>query len=436
MPAPAELSADETDSATDEAFDDFPNEDEVEGAVDADEEDSGDLDTGGEQLDDAGEDDGSASNGTDEGAEARVDSGPKGEQKRDTATGKFKGEAKEPTDEEKAVEAAKPKWEPFAVSVDRKSVAIPEAVLSKVNGHHMLAIKDADFPRFQQRIQRGALADSMWRGLNEAVAEMEEQRAIDAEGPKSKSDAEIEASTILEYLQEKVELEDGTVTTRMALAVPTKRELDWLADRVARRQLEHKNTFATERKTFVDKRAEERAAASAQNDEPEAQLRGLAALVMDMADEQSEFPQEVKDLFKGVTEAEMKAIYGDLMPIRRSVFWKEGKDWFSNTELILSTAKASLAKLRAATPGKKPGTPAAGSKTRRAEQLNKGSNSTSLKSRRAPLNPGKSGTPGKRSEEPRETAHSKAGAAEAKYRQTTRQFLNSPDFDIPDDGDE
>lgn len=443
MPSPAvELNAEEKEDLTEEAFDDFPSEDEVEGAVDADDEEAEEVETGGETLDDdPAEGDGSSTNGTDEGAEARTDSGPKGEKKtpdQDPKTGKFlpkDGKAGEAAAGEKKEEPAKPQWERFAVNMDGKAVPIAEATLTRVNGHHMLAIKDADFPRFQQRMSKAVLADQMWRGLQDAVSELEEARAIEAEGPKSKGDMEIEADTVLEFLKGKVQLEDGTVTTRMAL-VASAEQLAWLADRVKMKQLEHKSAYETERKTFVDKRAEDRATKAAEGEEPETQLRGIGSILMDMANEASEFPQEVKALFKGATQEEIKGIFADLVPIRRSVFWKEGKEWFSNTELILNTAKASLARLRATTPAKAGTTVSTSDKTKRAERLNKGSTTTSLKTRRTPLNPGKTGTTEKKPEgEQRENSHTRAQKAEAKYRQTTRSFMNNPGFDIDDEED-
>lgn len=436
MATRVELDA-EDEAAAEEAFDDFnPTDSEIEDVVEGDEEEEG-LDTGGETLDDgpAEKDDGSATNGDDEGAEARTDAAPKGERTRDE-TGKFKkGEAPDAKAGTEVKKPEAPKWEKFAVAVDRRNVPIDEALVTKSGDHHILAIKSTDFPRFQQRMGRAVLADQMWRPLNEAVAELEEARALVAEGPKQQTDGEIEAQTIIEYLNEEVQLTDGTKTTRMALAIPDPRELTWLTDRVKRRQLEYKQKYETDKTAFVTKRQETRAAEATESSEPETQLRGIASIVLDFANEQSDNPQEIKDLFKGVTEAEMKAVYGALVPLRRSLYWKEGKEWFADTQLIYNTARQEIAKLRAAaTPGK-PGTPATTDKTRRGERLNKGSSTTSLKTKRAPLDPAKRHPRGSDSEA-KENSHTRAQRNEDSYRKATRSYMNSPGFDLGDDDEE
>lgn len=440
MPS-VDLNAEEKE-ITDEAFDDFElTDDQVEEAVDAEDEEDDAVETGGESLDDDA--DGKKEEVVDdgEGAEAGTDTGPKGEKKRDPKTGQFAKDGQKTGEEKtgdaaaaaaaagekKPAEAAKPQWEKLSVNVEGKALPIPEAMLSKVNGHHMLAIKDAEFPRFQARMSKAVIAEQMWRPLQEAVAALEEQRAIDAEGPKSTTDKEIEADTIIEFLQGKVKLEDGSEVTRMSL-VATPQEVAWLADRVKVKQLEHKAKFTTDRQEFITKRQEAAAAKAAETEEPETQLRGMAQTLFEMVKEHPDF--------KDVSQDQVREIYKALVPIGRSVFWKDPKDgWVANTELMYATAKDVLAKARAATPAK-PGTTAGTSdKTKRAERLNKGSNSTSLKNKRTPLNPGKTGTTEKRKESERETSHSKAAAADAKYRQTTRDYLKSPGFDIPDDED-
>lgn len=445
---------DDEQATVDDAFDDFDlSEAEVEEAVDGADDDE--IDTGGEALDDdaaAGEGEGEAQPEGDqgEGAEARTDAGPKGDKVRDKSTGKFvkKGEPKpgekrgagaaaKPGEAEAAAAAAAPKWEKLAVSVDKALYPIDEAVVTKHGDHMMIAVKATDFPRFQQRMQRGVVADRMWRQINDAVNEIEEKRALEKDAPQPKGDKEIEAEVILEYLNEK----DPTTGQTLLSQIADPKDLKWLADRVKRRQLEHKDEFAKTRGEFVTKRQEERAAQAETAGEGEVQLRGMAKVLMDMTSEEGGYPAEVVAVFKDATPDELKKIYGALVPLRRSLYWKEGKEWYADTQLMLNTAKQELAKIRqSATPGK-PGTPAAkvDPKTARAERLNKGqeTQSTSLKNKRAPLRPSdSSGHPRKPAPASEKTAHTRARDAEDTYRKKTRDYLNSDGFDLPDDDED
>jgi hypothetical protein len=65
--------------------------------------------------------------------------------------------------------AEAPKWEPLQLKADKTIVPIEEARVSRGNGHHFVVVKDANFPRFVQRLQRAHLFERS----RQAIAERE-----------------------------------------------------------------------------------------------------------------------------------------------------------------------------------------------------------------------------------------------------------------------
>lgn len=397
-------------------------------------------------------------------APKKDEKGEKGEKVVDAKTGTAapakdgaKPDAAAATGDGKPAADAKPadapiKWEPLQLRVGKAIVPFEEARVADLGDTVGFVVKKTDVARFNQRLERGHLFETnrqaiegRRRELDQGIKDLELERAA----PQGKGETEIKAEIILEAVEAKLaETGDGAAGgSWVDLFTPTEREL--LKARIELAQKAEKERVGTERTTYFDTKKKEADAAAAPERDLQTQARGIIDETRTLRDEHPEF--------KAATDEQLMAALQELGKVRKSVYWKEGDDWFVNRELIAEALKRAMAAAPASTQTtdtkvapSKPENTAAGASTdgkttdatTRAEAHNRGVNtakkptSTSFKAQRdgGPRDErhtrsrdgsGKEGTREK----------SKAMAAEDSYRSATDKFMRSPDLDV-DFGDE
>lgn len=331
-----------------------------------------------------------------------------------------------------ATPSPEPAWEPYTVKADRQQVPLEGVMVTRANGHALIALPEAELGRFNARIARGHIAEQVWRQLQTEKQEFELQKSA----PQPKSDLEIEAEVTLEAIKPYLtDLLDATQLENLELKV-----------KVA--QSNYRAQFDTDERTRREQATAETRTTEQAEAERGTQLEGLATEILNLL----EHVPELKSL--GFTPDEVKAVYADLAPVVRGVYWREGDGWFVNRDAIVAKLRAHAA-LRTKAPGTSaapaPGTAASattaapgtgGTGTSHAERFNKGQasaavpGSTSLKAKRgAPSDTrpqlATAGARNTRDDEP-----SPALKAEENWRKKTRAFLNSNSLDFPDDDED
>lgn len=345
-------------------------------------------------------------------------------------------------------------WEPFAVTADKEAVAIEEAVVSKVNGHFMIAVREQDMPRFRARIQRAIIGEKTWRAMEAEKAETAQMRAQLEQEASRKTAAEIEAEETLKLL-----------TREQLEAILDARDLDLLDERIARRKAEE--GVRTVKPTAATAPTETPAAPASAADpadapaEPtidfaQAQKEGIAVEMLAIIDH---FPE-----LQAIPEAERVAAYRELYAERDQVFWRGGDGYYSNRDRIYEKLKARVpakdpapapapkdaaaAPAAAATPATEPPAPAPAAAPRqsaatanRAETYNRGVNSaarpttTSVKARREAnaARPAAAGAT-RNADRPRARTQAEEQAElDAEWERTKRGVLRSDGLDIDDE---
>jgi hypothetical protein len=368
-----------------------------------------------------------------------------GEQATDTAT----------TDATKTGDAAaagagaaaeEPKWETLQFKADKAIVPIDEARISRANGHHFIAVKDADFPRFLARVQRGHIyersrqaIEQRARDLEQGIKDVELERAA----PQAKSDAEIEAEIVMAEIKKRLDLGEG-----MWADLLDERDQELLDAKVRLAQKEHKEQHTTARDTYFAKKKEEADAETADATADQTAFTGIADSLLTIKDTYPEF--------KDASEEQLRAAYNELVTYRRAVYWREGSEWYQNSQAMYDTLKKHVNTSSSARSSSAP--PAAGNTAtatqsttqddaaaRGAERHNRGVDSAAAPAAPRTTNvKANRGTPRPRDERntraaagaaargPRKT---KEMEAEDAFRATSRKFMNSASLDIDDDED-
>jgi hypothetical protein len=329
-----------------------------------------------------------------------------------------------------------PKWEKVQVKADKATFDIEEAQLTRANGHHLYAIKDADVPRFQQRLSKGIVAERMWRELNDSVKAIEAERAA----PQPKSPEQIEAEVIL-----------ATLKPRLAELYDDPKDIELLQLRIKEAQRDYQDKFKTERIAYDKKIADEAAKATQPEVDQKAQLEGLATTMFQLVDRHPEL--------QGLTREQLQEVYNELVPIRKAAYWKEDGQWYADTQLIHSRIAAkkagtsSQAAASSSAPSKEPpaaaspsagtsaagaaGKPDAGERFNAAQDTAAKPRSTNLKLQRDAGRPSETSTTGatRGNGNGRGSQKTPAQIAEDKARATARRYLSSDtlDFEEPDD---
>lgn len=469
-----DIEIDDTDdslgSARDAAGDDFDEEFDGIGGLDLEDDDEGGegrdgdaIATGGESLDEEDEEsetipvegvdrgDGRDGKGkfakTDAKVDGKVDA--KSDAKLDAKAGDAPAAgaaAAKPADA--AAAAPEPKWEPLQITADKALVPIKEAQITRANGYTIISVKDADFPRMQERLGRAHLferhrqaIEERTRTLAQGVKDLEAERAA----PQAKSDEEIAAAMIVE-----------TIGDRLA-EVLEPHELENLKLRIQIAQKDGKDASAKARKEYFDGLAAKEREANAPLEEQETQLKGVADTLFGVL-------ARHKEALGTFDDADLRAVYDELTQMARAVYWKEKDGWYHNTQVVFDALKrrkdAVAARTAAGTTGAPPtnGNTAAGGptaaaagdakggkdKAAAAERFNRNVDSgarprtTSVKDARDTSRP-------RAERNTRELAGAGAGRggkktaeqqAEDDVRKSSRKWLRSDTLDIEDDDDE
>lgn len=326
-----------------------------------------------------------------------------------------------------------PAWEPLAITVDRASVPIPEAVVSRANGHVILGIKEDQFAEFQRRLVKGVVAERSWRQLNDGVKQLEAEREAARTRPATRSDAEVEADVLMQYL--KPHMADLFDETTLKL-IDAEVKLAQRAEQDKVRQHETQRAQQTDDASAAERQV----------------LEGMATTIIEIADA-PEFAAE----FQSLTQDDLRSVLQELQPISRAVFWKDTDGWMRNTQLVYdrlkakaeakASTKSSASSTSATSATASPATPPTGGTTAnagtgkdRAERFNQGQataaqpTTTSVKARRTTPTSRPSATAGHhRPARAAATAHTSQQEAEDAFRRTTRSFLSSDSLDFPDE---
>ena len=398
------------------------------------------------------------------------------------ATGKFvgkgeqKGDATEATPEatqaattavptdayaEAQTAPAAPTWEPLAVKVDRAIVPLDGAQVTEANGYKLISVKAPEFSRFMQRVQRGHLYERDWRAIQERASALQQgitDLQAERSAPQQKSDEQIEAEHVLEAVKPFLK------------EIFDPQSLENLELKIKLAQRDHKESFATERKTYFDKLATDRAQEAAKTmteTDVAQQIQGVAATMQEVI---GQFPDE----FATLQPEQLKAAYQDLLELQRdfgsNIYWKDPADgqWYKNTQAVYARLKKVAASASAApqsspttTASPAPGTTAAGvpqatgapagtaprgsaGSATTADRFNRGVDrsarpaapaNTSLKNRRD----GSTGTPAPRSRDERTTrgpAKTRAMIHEDELRAKKNAYLRSNSLDFEGDDED
>jgi hypothetical protein len=412
------------DDAVDEGLEGEDAEEiEVDDELDAEEEETGDA--GAQPRNDDGTFAGKRETGEKEQTVVAGDTKKEGETKPDAKPDAAAGAAagdKKPAEQA----AAAPTWEPLSINADKQAVAIDEARISRSNGHVFLAIPEAQYQRFAQRISKGVVGERMSRQLDQGLRQIEALKAA----PPMKSDAEIEAALtydalkpyIAEFLDEK--------------------DIKLLEAQITNAKRENRDTY--------EKTEAERMAKAIEPQWEETQLGLLRGTVVDIL-------KAVPEL-QGLTREQVEDVLAnELLPVKNSLVFREGQEVFGNTEYILARLKARVgaadavkaapAAAGAPAPSTTPATAGTSSTTAtkaaaNAERFNAGVtagrqvHSTSVKGNRGKPRSATRGTRDTVAAGRRTTPRDEQVAAEDDLRKTQRRFMNSNSLDIPDDEDE
>lgn len=337
----------------------------------------------------------------------------------------------EPPAEQPAADAAIA-WEPFSVTVDKESVTIPEAQVSRRDGHTFLAIPDDKLPDFQRRMSRAHVAERKWRDLDAGLKAVEAEREALANRPPVRSDSEVEVDVMLEALKP------------MMADLFTAEQLENLELRVKLAQREEKEKvgqYETERATQSSKQQEAEQQAAAEVEEFGDTVRSIVT---------AELPAELKAKLDGLTPADVDAVVAALVPIRAALIDEDDEGRYVNTQYVFdrlaeraaltraTRASSTSATTAAPAPSTTATTPAPAGTTvtaTRAERFNRGQDTaarpttTSLKAGRTDASrPPERGTTGS----PRRPAAPlpAAMAAEDEFTATLRDYTRSPGLDF------
>lgn len=344
--------------------------------------------------------------------------------------------------EAKPADTAQAGWTPFSVTVDREAVGIPEAQLSRANGHVILGIPEDKFPDFQRRIVRGVAAERTWRQLHDGVRQLEEERKAQAERPAIRSDSEVEADLLLEVLKP------------LAKDLLTEEQVENLALRVQIAQ-------GDEKKKVAQWETDRTGKAEADRVEHEAVIGQLAESIIETVENAD---GTRKPEYAHLSDDDLREVMADMAKHSRGIISKNGDKYERNTSLVqfvlsnFAKAKAAAtatkdapagAPAAPATPSGAPSgassaTPAKAGTTAaaapapgdRADKFNAAQGTaarpttTSVKARRSagtgrPASGRTTGEP-RRPKDPRTPAQ----RAEDEHMKTTRAFLRSPTLEI------
>jgi hypothetical protein len=467
----ADVAGDEGDAADDAAADDVDLDEEGEGDAEDDELDEDDIEDeddeaaadGDAAKSEAADEDAPAALRRDDGAEWNAESG------RWVKDGKFVAGAA-PTAEQLATlqkpaadgAAAAAAWEPLAVKVGRQQFTVPEAQVMMKKGsdgkdYAFLAVPKEQLDRFQARIGRGVQAEKMSRELEARIREVQDMKteldeeykappagAIwdlgagtwrDAKGAavagRAPTDAEIESMVFMAALRG-----EGPYANKEGFAAKLHEVFEpWQIELMERDvKLAQRSARDYQAKYSQDRRTEREHAATVGQEEE----KGMADTIVEIAEAYPEF--------KDLSDDDLKAVFTALKPYQRAIFWREGNEYFRNTEQVYGALKQKAAEVASrpapqAAPGK--GQPAkATAAPSRDERFNQGQRTaaqptkpgtTSLSARRdGTKRPDpKSPTRKERREQKRQRRLSPEARAEVRHRQDVRKFMSSPDLDFP-----
>lgn len=324
--------------------------------------------------------------------------------------------------------ATTPTWEPLAIRADRRDHTIPEAQLSRHGDHVYVGVHKDKWNDFTNRLSVGVVAQRMSRELDRGLREVaEEKAALQAarEAPKPPSDAEIEAKVWLEELKRPVREDGGSRITEVF--DPNDLEVVELKVRLA--QKEAHEQFQKEEQ---EREQEWASNAVTSSEDDTVQARGLAGVIVEVADSDPAFAH--------LSEDQLREVYQTLMPYRRAVVFREGAEWRQEPELVLEALKRKVAepdgKSAPRTDAGPPGQAGAPNAVARAERFNAGVESaakpltTSVKARRGVDQRTAENRPGREGRRKRRSTRDQR--AENSWRQTTRAFMSSPGLDFPD----
>lgn len=372
------------------------------------------------------------------------------------------GDGAPPADDAQAPAAA---WEPLVIGADKEQVAIEEAAVQKVAGHYMIAVPEAQFARFQQRLGRGVVAEKVWRHVEAERRELATQRETMEREAGLKTEAEIEAEETLKLLPREV-----------LKSILDERDLDLLDARVAARvakegvrkapekPAEGAPAAAPAKETVTAEAAPEPAAEAPQLPDEDIQAFGLADEIKAIV---GQFPDPaVRAQLRALGIDTLKEVYTELYEVRDQVVWKQDGEWYTNRDLIFeklkaripATATAPASSTPAADTGSAPAAAATATGTtadastpaprqpaataNRAETFNRGVNSaarpttTSVKARRAAAAARPAMAGATRDAADRHRARSEAeiqAEADEEWESTKRGLLRSSSLDIDED---
>lgn len=425
-----ELLDTDTETDTDDAFNDADLVDGVESAIDdqqglTEEDDGQDEVITGVTDDDAGalgEDAAKPGKGVDRGDGRDVEGRFATKAEQDAADA-AKAAGKSPAEQKAAADAAKPAaekppaWEPLQIKTGRALFPIEDARITKVkdaagNSHVLISVPEKAYGQFAGRISRGIDAERQVREMGQMRRDLEFQK----NAPRPKSDAEIEATMFMEALGDQVN------------ELFTPEQLENLKLRVQIAQGAEKTNFA---------KAEETRRSEAESGEQwtRSQIDVLVNEAFDLVEAaDAAGADEAVAVLKGMTPEQIKETLDELaLPMREKLVWKENGETFVNNEYLFRLLKRARASSGAAAPAPAGQTAAPAKATTEGERFNKGQESaaaprtTSLKERRgipAPANRRPNREP-----VPSSKQRTDAQIAEDDYRKLQRKMSRSNDFE-------
>lgn len=353
--------------------------------------------------------------------------------------------ADKPAAEEKPAAEA-PKWEPLQVRSGKVVVPIEEAQVTKANGYTIFSVKDEQAPRFMDRLNRAHLfeqnrvaIEQRVQALAAGIKELETERAA----PQAQTDAEIEAAIVLATVMPHLE------------EILTPEQFENMKLRVKLAQKDHRDSFTTKRKEYFDGVAKKQEDEAAPQQDIATQEKGIVDTLFGV------FREHQAEL-TGLTEKELRQVHEDLTKIGRAVYWKEGGEWYHNTQLVFDHLKRQKDAMSSggssdAPPAKgntaagtsdagtggsadaKPDGKGTSDKPAKGDQFNRGVDSAA-KPRSNSLKNGRERQRPRDERNTREPANASSRrekpaemVAEDQYRKTTRAYLNSDSLDFEED---
>ena len=306
-------------------------------------------------------------------------------------------------------------------------VTIPDAKIVKQNGFVHVAVPETSWQRFEQRLSRGYHAERRWRQIDQLQRELDARKTQ----PARKTDREIEAELSMSLLEE--------VMGEQFNSVLKPEEYENLKLRVKLAQREEADRYAAE-----EKKAVETAHEPAWEEQQQTGIAQEINQMMTAADVVAANPD-----LRTLTREDLQEVFKGLLPIARSVYYKEGDNIYSDRRLILGALKQRAAQKSASPNGTassapapdpaKAATPAPTASPQgktpaaRAERLNRGADAaartTSVKAARD-TRPAQATTrePTRQTTGPVVSDHEKAVDD---YNRLSRAYISSNGFDIP-----